>query len=484
MNLQGSHMTDFSSDFEKSFGGFKYIKVTHDSMRAWNYLKGLADAILFLQNLGWRAREQQEACHVKAFRWLTRKSDRAMREIEGKETAFKALSSLGARALKQSNVAFERNYGILYEWGSYALYRDRVYGELSEGAQRALEQWGFRDKEQIGIERMAQKALHHQLTTQEEARVKLEEEGNMRLAVYLEKWMKLHEAHKWLIEIGLKHWRIQMRHDAMRKEAAEWLESIATQAIGREMLKRREDVRRRAREKARERGLLHIKSLNELESKTMGEILGIWADRGNQADTERAKHRNRRKFKGKDKSRRREGPGVDEDIFEKEMVAGHTWDGSRMPAGGTKEDVEKDSVDILVSGSAAEALIRKTRMMKGGKMNKDVGRNVDQWSGNAFIGHYKVNIPGELEGRTGAGLKKAKEAYLREVRSLRSSGNLWEKLPYEVSLKSRAKALAQSGMEAISPQHKLDVGEVHERRDSNPRPLSPSDFFRGDTRGP
>lgn len=83
----------------------------------------------------------------------------------------------------------------------------------------------------------------------------------------------MHEAHKFLVDIGLRNWRSQMRHAALQNEAQSWLLSLATQAVGREMLKRREEARRRAKVKAVEKGLLVIKSLGNLENMTVGEAV-------------------------------------------------------------------------------------------------------------------------------------------------------------------------------------------------------------------
>ena len=126
---------------EEEFGGVKFMVVSHSSMRAFEYLKARANCVIWLTNLAQRAREHQGQQWRHTQFWIGKKGEYARRQFESKEEALGFLYSLGQRVLKQEQTNKKVNFEILYEWGSYALYRQNMQGELMEMAGRARGQW-------------------------------------------------------------------------------------------------------------------------------------------------------------------------------------------------------------------------------------------------------------------------------------------------------------------------------------------------------
>ena len=85
--------------------------------------------------------------------------------------------------------------------------------------------------------------------------------------------MKKHEAHKWLINLGLTQWRKQLRYAAMKAEAFTWLTSLSVQAVGREMLKARARARQILKDKASMRGLAVTRALPRLDASSVRSLI-------------------------------------------------------------------------------------------------------------------------------------------------------------------------------------------------------------------
>ncbi|GMI17224.1 hypothetical protein TrLO_g1334 [Triparma laevis f. longispina] len=518
---------EWSNKDAKEFGGYDFVRVSIETHRAFSFLVEKASAGLWLHNIAARALVQQDQPHEKAVFRLLQLGDYAMRGYETREEAQAKLAEVGQKVLTYERGVKMANFDILYEWGSYALYRNQVYTELSGMANRANKQWYARQAAQKSIEAMAQKALQHQISVHPSNQTSLEATGQLYLKTYLTKWMKKHEAHKWLIDKGLKHWRIQMRHAAMQREAHQWLESIGVQAVGRELLRAREEQRKRAKQKATERGLLVIKELGNLKDMSVGEIVrrttnvrdfntipkdrmtGMPATMEEQTKLAREKHEANKNQKKKKKKRRDKFPepryapggendGLDAEIFGltnpqtlsrpnsrpgspvarrqspvMQTLKSHTMSEAQRQYLNTSPELrDQDSMDLLMSSSAADMLMSKTSVLSHKPVNKDVGRNVDMWSGNNFIGHKKIDIPDAITRHFDARVENrhasVKNTYLMKSKStgaLKKGGVDPTNLPYGYSLKKRIKGLAIYAEEAVSPKHALD------------RPISPSDFF-------
>ncbi|GMH62424.1 hypothetical protein TrST_g13562 [Triparma strigata] len=526
---------EWSNTEAKDFGGYDFVRVSIETHRAFSFLVEKATASLWLHDIAARALTQQDKPHEQAIFRLLEFSSYALRGFETRDEAAAKLAELGQKVLTYERTVKMANFDILYEWGSYALYRNQVYTELSGIAYRANSQWYKRQATQKSIEAMAQKALQHQIAIHSENQAQLEATGQEHLKTYLTKWMKKHEAHKWLIDKGLKHWRIQMRHAAMQREAHQWLESIGVQAVGRELLRQREEARKRAKQKATEKGLLVIKELGNLKDMSVGEIVrrttnvrdfnripedrlkGVPATMEEQTRLARMNHEEKKKGakkkKKKEKKRDRrekfplpgnapgEGDTIDAEVFGltnpqtlsrpnsrpgspvsmQTLKARDMSEAERLLMNTSPEMRDQDSMDLLMSSSAADMLMSKTSALAHKPINKDVGRNVDMWSGNNFIGHSKIAIPDaitrhfdeRLENRHASVKNTYAMKMSKSTPSLKKGGGAGggagsvdpTKLHYSYSLKKRIKGLAIYAEEAVSPKHALD------------RPISPSDFF-------
>ena len=297
------------------------------------------------------------------------------------------------------------------------------------------------------------------------------------------------------------------------------------------MLKLRSEARAKAKEKALEKGLMVIKTLGNLENMTVKEVGEVVRrtsnvkDFNNLEEFENVRRGGKRGRRPK-KERRydvddeilafttetgmatgRVGRPQDDDgsptsIYQRQFggrsIGGaSTGAKSRSPSptiqtlkllelteeelGGVNRDSDRrdqDSMDMLLSSSAADGLMKKSGVLNAQYATKDVGRTVDDWS--AF---NKIHIPPTINRGHSGGLKAAKAAYLREMKSMKHSGSMGKlrvgdpaNMPYEFSLKGRIKSLQNSGMEAVSPKHAIGQGEW--RRGSEGRPISPSDFFK------
>ena len=99
-----------------------------------------------------------------------------MREHETKVEAFSELYSIGQRVLRHSRTTQSNNLNVLYEWASYALYRQSVGAGLEELAGRALDQCLKQQLVRTRIMNNAQRALQAQIGA-DLVQVELEEIG-------------------------------------------------------------------------------------------------------------------------------------------------------------------------------------------------------------------------------------------------------------------------------------------------------------------
>ena len=77
----------------------------------------------------------------------------ALRGFETRDEAQAHLSKFGQKVLTYESTVKKPNFDILYEWGSYALYRNQVFGELSRMGSNAVKAWKRRDEVRIDEER-------------------------------------------------------------------------------------------------------------------------------------------------------------------------------------------------------------------------------------------------------------------------------------------------------------------------------------------
>jgi hypothetical protein len=258
-----AHSEALSNMESKTWGGFDFLPVSHNAFRAQLYLTAKAQATRWLQDMACNALHHQSFDQRHAQFWLAGRARREMIRYETKEESLGNLLVLGQKVLHHEQTQKTENFNVLYEWASYALYRDSTSATLTDMGSRAVEQWVRQQSVAASLESTAQRALQHQISTHIDTQRSLHDIGQENLKVYLSKWMKKHEAHAWLIAKGLAVWRRQMRHAALQHEAADWLKSLGTQAVGREMLRMRALARERAKEKARENGLVVIKNIPE-----------------------------------------------------------------------------------------------------------------------------------------------------------------------------------------------------------------------------
>jgi len=257
-----AHSPSISNLSSQKHGGFDYLSESSAALRSFNWLAKKGAASLWLQKFAYVVVKQNDKRGKVAYE-LRQYGKRALREHETRQESFTALYEVGQKVLRHQRNAQANNSNVLYEWGSYALYRASVHTNLATMASRARDQCNRQNVVCTRIRNVAQRALQAQINAVD-TQAELEEIGQRALRGYLERWMKKHEAHKWLIDKGVSAWRRQLRHAAMKHESHCWLKSLATQAVGREMLKAREAQRLRQKQLAAERGLKVIRGIPKM----------------------------------------------------------------------------------------------------------------------------------------------------------------------------------------------------------------------------
>jgi len=161
-HLRVTHTETLSDSFEMKWGGVRYVSEQSAALRCFAWLSSRASTAQWLLDRALEMKFLQDVKYLAA-RHLRLRGERAKREHETRAEAFRGLWEVGQKVLRHSKNNQATCLNVLYEWASYALYRESVHGKLRDMGSRAVGQWQLQEVVGARVRNQAQRALQKQI---------------------------------------------------------------------------------------------------------------------------------------------------------------------------------------------------------------------------------------------------------------------------------------------------------------------------------